>query len=195
MATSTSSCGSHRRVALHLREGEMPPRYTCHYCAVPAGACFLVASNNNTSDGRQCCALEPRICSLRKSPHVRKWSHLTMYLLAFTKGRGLPFTFARSCLSTFRWARLATHRHMGPHSVWNPCSRQCNHRISVITKTRSKTRVFLRRLHIKALRFLCLTPFTSENHDPKNWCFSSHTVVICACCKACFPPRWAPLAM
>ena len=53
----------------------------------------------------------------------------------------------------------------------------CAHRMCVIAKetglsplasTCSRTWAFLRCLHISAHRFLCLTPFTSEDHDRKN---------------------------
>ena len=75
----------------------------------------------------------------------------------------------RPCLSTCRWARLATHRHWGPLCVSPVLSCPlwpCNRRMCVITKetgqsplarTCSRTWVFLRRLHILALS-LCLTP-------------------------------------
>ena len=83
----------------------------------------------------------------------------------------------RPCLSTFRWARLATHRRGEPHSVYH--ARPCDHRMCVtaanetglspLARTCSRTWTFRRRLHIWALRSLCLTPFTSENDDTKNW--------------------------
>ena len=39
------------------------------------------------------------------------------------RGRGSHFDFCpRPCSSTCRWARLATHRHIGPHFVCIPCS-------------------------------------------------------------------------
>ena len=39
------------------------------------------------------------------------------------KGSGSHFDFCqRPCSSTCRWARLATHRHSGPHFVCIPCS-------------------------------------------------------------------------
>ena len=58
-----------------------------------------------------------------------------------TKGSGSYVHFCqRPCLSTCRWSRLATHRHWGPLCVSPVIS--CP---------------------------LCLTPFKSENHDPKNW--------------------------
>ena len=97
------------------------------------------------------------------------------------KGSGSQFHVCpRPCLSTCRWARLATHRHWGPLCVSPVLSCPlwpCNHRMCVIARefglsplarTCSRTWVFLRRLHIWALS-LCLTPFKSENHDPKNW--------------------------
>ena len=96
-----------------------------------------------------------------------------------TRGRGLHFC-PRPCLSTCRWSRLANHRHWGPLCVSPVLSCPlwpCNHRMCVIAKetgqsplarTYSRTWVSLRRLHIQALS-LCLTPFKSENHDPKKW--------------------------
>ena len=44
-------------------------------------------------------------------------------LSVFKRGRGLTFTSAHVLVpSTCRWARLATHRHNGPHQVCSPCS-------------------------------------------------------------------------
>ena len=43
----------------------------------------------------------------------------------------------RPCSSTWRWARLATHRHRGPHSALPLLSCPlwpCNHRVCVIAK-------------------------------------------------------------
>ena len=77
------------------------------------------------------------------------------------KGSGSQFHVCpRPCLSTCRWARLATHRHWGPLCVSPVLSCPlwpCNHRMCVIAReiglsplarTCSKTWVFLRRLHI-----------------------------------------------
>ena len=53
---------------------------------------------------------------------------------------GLTFTSARGLVSsTYRWARLATHRHQGTqHSVCSPCSRahfgRVLHRMCVIAE-------------------------------------------------------------
>ena len=56
------------------------------------------------------------------------------------RGWGLTFTIARVLVSsTYRWARLATHRHQGTqHSVCSPCSRahfgRVPHRMCVIAE-------------------------------------------------------------
>ena len=51
---------------------------------------------------------------------------LSSRLFTFTTGRGLTLTSAHVLVPiTYRWARLATHRHWGPHFVAIPCS--CAH--------------------------------------------------------------------
>ena len=85
------------------------------------------------------------------------------------KGSGSHIHFCpRPCSSTCRWASLATHRHWGPLCVYTVLSCPiwpCYHRMCVIAKetglsplarTCSRTWIFLRRLHILALRSLCL---------------------------------------
>ena len=107
---------------------------------------------------------------------------LSLCLFVVNKGSGSRVHGCpRPCLSTFRWAKFSTHRHRGPHSGCNPCSRaqwHMHHRMCVIAKetglsplacTCSKTSTFLRRLHISAHRFLCLVAFTSGNHDTIFW--------------------------
>ena len=42
----------------------------------------------------------------------------------YSQGSGYHVHFCpRPCSSTCRWANFSTHRHSGPHSVCNPCSR------------------------------------------------------------------------
>ena len=54
---------------------------------------------------------------------LSRFLFLTLCLFTFTGGRGLTFTFAHVLVpSTYRWDRLATHRHWGPHSVCIPYS-------------------------------------------------------------------------
>ena len=78
----------------------------------------------------------------------------------------------RPCSSTCRWSRLATHRHREPHSMCSPCPHAhfgfatsacvsslkrlgCLHFLGASTFRRSDPFVRI--------------PFTSQNHDPKNW--------------------------
>ena len=98
-------------------------------------------------------------------------------------GSGSCFHFCpRPCLNTCRWARLATHRHIGPHSVCIPCSHAHLGRATtacvssprdwaISTSSHMKQNIDTSTAppHVGALRSLCLIAFMSENHDPKNW--------------------------
>ena len=109
------------------------------------------------------------------SPHVNfhsgslVWSSFVFAPVHIYKGSGSYVDLCpRPCPSTYRWARLATHRHWGPLCVYPVllCPLwPCNHRMCVIAKeagqslqarTCSRTWTFLRRRHTEALRSLCL---------------------------------------
>ena len=123
-------------------------------------------------------------------------------------GSGSCFHFCpRPCSSTYRWTRLATHRHWGPLCVYPVLSCPlwpCNHRMCVIAKetglsplarTCSRTWICLRRLHIWALRSLRLNtahlrkPPLQKIGDnfPETW-MSLVNVPM-----RVFRPAWAPL--
>ena len=84
-----------------------------------------------------------------------------VWACSHSQGSGSHVDFCpRPWSSTCRWARFSTHRHNGPHSVCNPCSRAHFGHVTaacVIAKetgqfpearTCSRTWTFPRRLHI-----------------------------------------------
>ena len=119
------------------------------------------------------------------------FSHLSLF--RSHKGSGSYVHFCpRPCLSAIRWAMLATHRHIGPHSVCIPrartptlavqphmCHRQ-REAVSSGSHMQQDMGISLAPPHLGA-PFNCLTPCTLENHDPKNWrCFPvTHRCQLC----------------
>ena len=135
---------------------------------IGAGAAMEIRATATPQYVLTCPVLSSPVLSLRSA------------CLVTHKGSGSQFHVCpRPCLSTCRWARLATHRHWRPLCVSPVLSCPlwpCNHRMCVIAReiglsplarTCSRTWVFLRRLPIQALS-LCLTPFNSENHRSKK---------------------------
>ena len=110
----------------------------------------------------------------------------------------------RPCPSTYRWARLATHRRR-PHSVGNPCSRSHLGRFSTacvsstetgqspLARTCSRTWVFLRRLHIQAHRFFLTlhTVHVTKPRSKKLAIISRDVTFLGTCFNASLTPRWA----
>ena len=94
---------------------------------------------------------------------------LFLFACLFHMGPGLTFTLARVLASsTYRWARLATHRPQGTHNTScaaralvptlaaqppHVCHRQ---ETGLWRRTCSRTSTFPKRLHFRALRSLCL---------------------------------------
>ena len=79
----------------------------CVYICVRPSVCPSVSRSHVTIHLPECFFV--RVFLHLSLFHLHKWSESYVHFCP------------RPCLSTFRWARLATHRHIGPHSVCIPC--------------------------------------------------------------------------
>ena len=146
---------SGRRLKLSFRQAALgfprPSRMFRYACQL-AMFCFTLSASS------LCGCSEVLLVSLVLSCLVL--SLRSACLFAYKASGSYVHFCPRPCLSTCRWARLATHRHWGPLCVSPVLSCPlwpCNRRMCVIAKetgqsplahTCSRTWVFLRRLHI-----------------------------------------------
>ena len=105
-------------------------------------------------------------------------------------GSDSPSTDAEDHTSCVVRALILPQTMQSPHM----CHRQKTG-LSPLTRTRSWTWSFLKRSHIWTHRFLCLTSFTSEHHDPQNCRNFSPWDIKCGGYNACSPSRQTPPAL
>ena len=131
---------------------------SCRYC----GCLFLQRRSSRNVMSRSCYSSSSLALLVILSFLIVWFVFVRLRFLCHHKGSGSHVHFCpRPCSSTKRWAKLSTHRHKGDHTQRGPCSHAPFGRkptVCVIAtkrlgslplaRIRSKTWVFLRRLHI-----------------------------------------------
>ena len=145
-------------------------------------------------------------CTLRKNI---SWTAVLHEPVHIHKGSGSHVDFCPCpCSSTCRWVRFSIHRHSGPHSVCNPCSRahfghvtaachrQKDSAAPIGSQMQQDMDIFLRRLHILGAPLpLSFTVHLRKPRYKKLAIVSPETwLSFFICYNACFPDRQAHLA-